>query len=258
MARKLLFITNDGGENNHLGGIQYDKRDYLDFFHLPEGGYWQNEDIQIYDNSATLQQIRSQLISVEADYYDYIVIVFSGHGCANRFGETYFELSQGHEASLSDFMNLRNITGSTRYLMIADSCRTIPRFQQGGRIEVHRRLFTESRDNDVYKERCRQLYDEAFNQLPARTFCIGYATSLGQDAIDLGNRGGLYSQSLLQATKNEIARVKRLHQDDMVILFREVHQVAVNNVSLDTHGQQIPDYESSNGAEPPFAIVPLM
>ena len=258
MARKLLFIANDGGENNHLDGIQYDKSDYLDFFHLPEGGYWQDEEIQIYDNSANIQQIRSQLIGVGADYYDYIVIVFSGHGCANRFGETYFELSQGHEASLGDFKDLKNITGTTRYMMIADSCRTIPRFQQGGRIEVHRRLFTESRDNDAYKVRCRQLYDESFTQLPARTFCIGYATSLGHDAIDLGDRGGLYSQALLQATKNEIERVKSVHQDDCVISFREVHQIAVNNVSADTHRQQVPDYECSNGAEPPFAVVPLM
>lgn len=258
MARKLLFIANDGGEENHLDGIQYDKRDYLDFFHLPEGGYWHDEEIQIYDNSANLQQIRSQLIGVGTDYFDYIVIVFSGHGCANRFGETFFELSQGHEASLGDFKGLRNITGTTRYLVIADSCRTIPRFQQGGRLEDHRRLFAESRDNDVYKERCRQLYDEAFIQLPARTFCIGYATSLGHGAIDLGDRGGLYSQALLQATKNEIGRVKTEHQGDSVISFREVHQVAVNNVSALTQGQQIPDYECSNGTEPPFAVVPLM
>lgn len=257
MARKLLFIANDGGTANHLGGVQYDKRNYLDFFHLPEGGNWQNEEIKIYDNTATLQQIRSLLITMGANYFDYIVIVFSGHGCTNREGETYFELSHGHIVSLSDFKALRNITVTTRYLMIADSCRSIPRYQQGGRLEVHRRLFTESRDNNEYKERCKQLYDEAFAQQPASCFCIGYATSFGQDAIDISNRGGLYSQALLLSTKNEIERAKRDQQGDCIISFREVNQLAKDSVPLQSNGQQVPDYDFTYGAEPPFCVIPL-
>ena len=39
MSRRLITILNDGGRANYLPGVEHDARNYLDFFHLPEGGY---------------------------------------------------------------------------------------------------------------------------------------------------------------------------------------------------------------------------
>ena len=154
MKRHLFLIINNGGETNPLPNVARDKTNYLDFFQSPEGGYWNydrdknDKDITVYENDFTLnilsENIRFQK-NIQAPY-DYIVIVFCGHGFSEN-GEKWIEAKptdkKGDHISLSQ---IKEVCRRIRTLFIADSCLSIP----------ERQVFTKSiqfnrADLDVFK-----------------------------------------------------------------------------------------------------------
>lgn len=64
---------------------------------------------------------------------DYAMIVFSGHGYAERDGEPMFELSENEVISLS---GICSFLPAQKMLMIADSCQGIIKLNEGGRLQV--------------------------------------------------------------------------------------------------------------------------
>ncbi len=253
--RRLIIITNSGGEENFLPGIALDKQNYLDFFHLPEGGLWECNEIQCYNDNCSREVLSSYILSCRlTQTLDYVVLVFCGHGYTHEVYGQMFELSPDNEISLREIMQMM---AYTRCLMIADSCRTIVRMEDGGQI-FRDRLFTESREDERYKARCHDIYDERFKLMSRGSFCIGNAASFNQAANE-NNRGGLYSQVLLKTAK-DIINQKRLEQRtpyyNSVSSFSYVHSLASEAVSRETFGRQLPTYHAPRCNQPPFVVVP--
>ena len=253
------MILNDGGRANYLPGVEHDAHNYLDFFHLPEGGLWEDNEIRIYHNDCTLTMLSAYILQErqrEIEQHrelDYVVIVFCGHGYANAQGMTYFELSPGSEASL---FQMKQAVRETRCLMIADSCRVVA-LAEGGRI-LDTRMFSCDTSDDNYWSECFRLYDAAFRLLAKGHFTIGMAASLGQSAEE-NDKGGYYTQELLSTAKTLI-KAKRVSRRtdtnyDPVTKFPLIHALTRDKFIKHCKNCQTPDIQAPKGLQAPFVVV---
>ena len=253
MSRKLIMILNDGGRGNYLPGVETDARNYLDFFHLPEGGSWGDDEIHIYRNNCTFVMLNSYILQQRHEGLQYVVIVFCGHGYADDHDMTFFELSPGHEASLRQ---MKDIVRETRCLMIADSCR-VTVLAEGGRIPDER-MFSEDIFGNDYRRECFRLYDESFRGLNRGHFTIGMAASIGQSAGENEN-GGYYSKALLTKARNLITAKKATRQYvqnyEPIAKFPLVHALVRDSFTNNAHIAQIPDIQAPQGQQAPFVVV---
>lgn len=254
--RRLIIITNNGGEGNFLPGVAIDKQNYLDFFRQPESGWWQDEEIQCYDNTCSEVVLRSYIFDLRMTLrLDYVVLVFCGHGYTNNQGQQMFELSPGNEISIQ---LIEQLMSYTRCLMIADSCRTIVRMEDGGRIPGDK-MFTESCEDVGYKEQCRRIYHNKFMQMAKGAFCIGRATSLNQSAREDAQNGGVYSYALLRTARDMIAcrrKMIRKPNYDPVVSFSYIHSLARETIRQMTNSCQCPECNTIRGSQPPFVVIP--
>ncbi len=265
MKRHLFLIINNGGETNPLPNVARDKTNYLDFFQSPEGGYWNydrdknDKDITVYENDFTLnilsENIRFQK-NIQAPY-DYIVIVFCGHGFSEN-GEKWIEAKptdkKGDHISLSQ---IKEVCHGIRTLFIADSCLSIP----------ERQVFTESiQFNSItdhfnekeYGNSCKRIYNESIMSVSKNNFTAAFAVSLGEEAAD-NERGGYYSQTLLQTAKNCIKELREQtsNLNYHILSFPLIHSAAAKEVIKLTNGKQHPSIEMTREKEQlPFIIVP--
>ena len=225
---------------------------------MPEGGLWEEGEIQLYNNCCTADMLRSYLLTCSnlgRVQLDYVVLVFCGHGYTNQHGSQIFELSPGSEASLRD---IRRIMINTRCLMIADSCRTIVRLEEGGIITQQQRMFTESQEREDYKEACRRIYDEKFKLMLRGTMCLGRAASMNQAANENRSIGGYYSYALMESAREVIALKKsqpRTPSYCPVSSFPFIHSLASQKVVERTRGSQKPECDTPRSFQPPFIVV---
>lgn len=253
------MILNDGGRANYLPGVEHDARNYLDFFHLPEGGLWQDDEIQTYHNNCTINLLTAYILQERQRELElhrelvYVVVVFCGHGYANAQGMTFFELSPGNEASL---FQMKQAVKETRCLMIADSCRVIV-LAEGGRIQ-DTRVFSCDTSDDNYRSECYRLYDAAFRRLNKGYFTIGMAASIGQSAGE-DDKGGYYTQELLTIAKTliKIKRVSRRTDTNYepVAKFSLVHALTRDKFIKQGKNGQTPDIQAPQGLQAPFVVV---
>lgn len=123
MKRCLIIIGNQGtpSKGNYLPGVSRDVNNYLSFFKSDNGGAWEDDEIipKVYD--WTSWGLYVNILQRRLNGLDYAIIVFTGHGYALKNGETYFELSEGHDVSLS---TIKSWFPTQKVLMIADSCQS--------------------------------------------------------------------------------------------------------------------------------------
>lgn len=247
------MILNDGGRGNYLPGVETDARNYLEFFHLPEGGLWRDDEIHTFRNNCTSMILNSYILQQRHERLQYVVIVFCGHGYADR-NMTFFELSPGHDASLQQ---MREMVRETRCLMIADSCR-VTVLAEGGRIPAVR-MFSEDNSEEAYRNECFRLYDESFRGLFRGHFTIGMAASIGQSAGEDEN-GGYYSKMLLTKARDMITTKKVSRHNtqnyEPIAKFPLVHSLVRDSFARYTQITQIPDIQAPRGLQAPFVVVP--
>lgn len=180
---------------------------------------------------------------------DYALIVFAGHGYAERNGEVYFELSSNQEVSLSD---IKSWLPCQKMLMIADSC-------QGYLDEPFLRTLTESirtfsAGGRMMNSRVanRDRYNKRIDRMARSSKAFVSAVSPGEYAQDTSN-GGLYSRTLMDLAENLIERLDGTGQDCMINV---LHGMASEEVAKKSGGRQHPRLNFDGGSEyPPFLIL---
>lgn len=261
MNRRLIIISNDGGHEDFLPGVQHDRFGYLRFFRSCYGGAWGTNEILCPEiNGMTRNDLLSYIDDVEREgHVDYWLIVFCGHGGADENGMTYFQLSPNDNTILVN--EIEQKVANSRLLLIADSCRSLSMFESGGRIP-NNVPFPDAMDTP-YRIRCRLMYNEKIASTPFNQHTIGYAARLGQYASELDNGcGGQYSQALLECAKKQINTTIR-HRDEPESMFNGVfasfsyvHSCAQNLVNIRTKGRQLPQIEMPRTRQLPFWVVP--
>lgn len=259
MNRRLLIMTNDGGTADFLAGVATDMDNYLHFFQSDEGGAWEDEEIYVPQTSKLTVRTFASYVQRQTCHIDYWLIVFCGHGGLDNKGRTFFVLSEKENLYEQDLFALM---GNSRCLLIADSCRTIPIYEQGGRI-ARQQMFSSTVRQSGYRERCRALYNSQIMRIPEGIHSKAYAASLFQASEDLGKaKGGCYSYNLLLAAKNNIRAIKiaRIshpeNNADKILSMGWIHMQAKEQVERGTWGKQSPVYSTSRTAQPPFCVVP--
>lgn len=261
MNRQLLIITNDGGKEDFLPGVEHDKERFEDFFRSCYGGAWEDNEIFC---PLTNSMNRKTLLEVfqmteERSHVDYWVIVFCGHGGADEQGRTFLQLAPNDKPIYID--EIENALANSRLLLIADSCRSLPIMESGGTIP-RTIMFSDYLDMNSYRVRCQTMYNNKITSTPPNLHTIGYAAQLGQYANELDNgSGGLYSQALLDCAKKQID-IEVNHRDDVdyvfngeIASFSFVHDCAKNKVNYRTNGKQIPQISTPRTAQLPFWVV---
>ena len=241
MNRKL-FIIIDHGTDPVLKGVDRDKTNYLTFFKSNYGGAWEDNEKEVFEDNFSLSKITVEKLKAlrKQTTLDYILIVFCGHGGETPDGVLYYEFKPNN---INTLYELRHAVKGIRCLFIADSCRGIERFADGGRIGMFSAVI-EAVVNDYERQVCKDLYNNAIMQVPQGTFTAGFAASSGQYAKE-GQLGGYYSSALLKTADSEIQRLDRIehrYPDNEIVSFTSVHQIATDIVSAKTSGDQIPDY----------------
>lgn len=236
MNRRLLLIMSSGGAGSILQGVSQDKMNYLRFFKLPEGGFWQDNEITVFDQGDfSLANIR--LLKEEANRsnqsIDYFLIVYGGHGFTSPNGTIYFEVATDRSISIDEILQE---VGNTRCLFIADSCRTVAQLHEGGRL-TQQRLFSETPPEARYfGELCRDYYNELIVKVPLN-HTIVFADAYNESASDTP-RGGLYSFELLSAARS--------FKDEMYAILNETGKVSEFLTIIECHNRAAIEVEKKS------------
>lgn len=259
MKRRLLIITNDGGREDYLAGVNVDKGNYIRFFRSPEGGSWEGDEMLVpQTDSFTTNSFREYIrILNNNEHIDYWLIVFCGHGGIYNNHETFFDF---YNNDLIGEFEIRELLSDSRCLLIADSCRVLPVMESGGQME--QRLFSSRIKDNRYKNQSKAIYNQKIMEIPRGSFFRGYAASLYQGAQEIPfGLGGRYSYNLLLSAQREIQILKLLHLKkrnmvEQVLSFSYIHAKTRDRVRSETGGQQIPVYYTARINQPPFCVVP--
>jgi hypothetical protein len=195
MNRKALIIgvPGDGVHNVRLGGVEVDLANYRQFLISPLGGAWKDSEIQILQNP-TSGQLEQKLKELRT--FDYALVTFSGHGGYNiNTKSTHLELGPG---IMFDSRLLK--IGAPKQTVILDCCRERyePPLLAKASITLES-LASVTRDLDP--ERCRKEFDSHLRKCIPATIVL-HACSIDEGADDKGERGGLYSLSLIEAAED--------------------------------------------------------
>ena len=253
MKRRLFLIINDGGIRNYLPNVKTDKENYLRFFHSPEGGAWEENEIEISENNFDFSRFENHIHFQEysGDPYDFLLIVFCGHGFSQD-GERYIEIRP--DETFVSLTQIKTVCSQTRTLFISDSClATLGNLNEVRGINGVHRFST-----DEYRQICQLIYNTGIMLTPNNTFTAGFAVSIGEKAGENEN-GGIYSQTLLEEAREVIEELKTnpVYANDNYASFSFVHYRTAQKVVRITNGDQHPSIELKRSRYLlPFVVVP--
>ena len=184
MRKKILMV----GNTDNLRGVPVDMSSFYSFFTSPTGGNWCDEEIEILMNPTQRCLFRT-IVSIENADYDYLIVVFSGHGEEADDGTMLTINGQGETITLDDLTNL-----SQRQLLIIDCCRSRMLFPVDfAFVDEGATMLSMSRDP------IRRAYEERiWDSMPQEV--ILYACDDGEKSFDSSD-GGVYSHYLLNAAQ---------------------------------------------------------
>jgi hypothetical protein len=190
MNRHAVIISNPGesGQENYCAGVLRDVQNYRSFLLSPVGGSWREPEISSMGRPSAAD-VRSEARTWRT--YDYVLAVFSGHGCTKQ-GSTWIELREGYEIDSNDLR-----LSTTKQTIILDCCR---RPVEPARMRALDEKVAKKAAPTLHAADCRKYYDERIEECPTE-LVVMYACSVGELAGDDSQRGGTYSYSLLQASR---------------------------------------------------------
>lgn len=192
MRRKAFIISNPGeqGAENYCQGVLRDIEHYQSFLRSAIGGFWQPSEIEAISRPS-VADLRSKMAVLSA--VNYALVVFTGHGWySSSLDSTVLELRKGQEI---DSAELRSAMKET---LILDCCREI----YPGRPEARAldEMVTKAAPR-LDPEECRRYYNKQIEECRNEVLVL-HSCSPGETSGDDDQRGGVYSYSLLQASKD--------------------------------------------------------
>lgn len=226
MKRKALIIGNTRGET----GVSEDVRHYREFLRGESGGAWEMDEIDV-KLDLTKAKFQQLIDTYKAAHYDYFVFIFAGHGGFSRLNnDTVLELSVQYgiaqDVHETDFQNI-----APKQLDILDCCRSY--YNEGLLKEatITNRTVRASFSQDPSREHARAVYDALVDRSCPGTITL-YACSVGQSAKGEADKGGAFSNALLN--------FDGFTPDISLYTVEEAFHSARDEVVRNTFGQQVP------------------
>lgn len=198
MKRQALLIGNSDG----LSGVKSDIQKFDKFLKSDFGGKWNDEEIIIKMNPSK-SCLTNTIDSMKLSNYDFVFIVFSGHGefekntilTINEKGDTISEL------------DLYKI--AKRQISIFDCCRVISKINDS--------LFANSKRAFFFGSNIRKRYETRIMQSIEQDIHL-YACAKNESALDTDEDVLSYTQNLLEASvdyslNEEFKLVEKAHSN---------------------------------------------
>lgn len=242
-TRGAVLIGCPDKGSGFLPGVSADLGGWRSFLTSDLGGAWRDSEIKTLTHpewEVAEQQLR------EFGSHDFTLVVFSGHGQYDPYQQA--TMLEFPDASV-DIRALR--TGSSRQVIITDSCRTIvgaefgeERFKVGSLVPA---------PDARYRASCRQLYDKAFLVAEVGTTFV-FAASIGEGA-DETEGGGEFTRYLLGSASNWAARFKRGGKATFALSMGEAFQDAARRMERDRLPQHPQLYAGRRRRNFPIAVI---
>lgn len=182
MNRKALLI----GNSNGLQGVKKDISKWKLFLTSDFGGRWFPGEIEVMMNPRKTELL-SKVNSIKG-LYDFVIVVFSGHGAYSRSNNTILEIN-GEEETICE-NDLKYL--ACRQISVFDCCRGIISIQ-----DINESIKAFNMKNQ--RSTCiREDYEKRIMQSIPQQISL-YACSIGESAYD-SNDGGYYTKNLLSST----------------------------------------------------------
>ena len=227
MKRIALIIGNSGDKKNpdeYLEGVEKDINNYKKFLLSSIGGLWYENEILASLNE-TKEQIQKKIITLKENKYDFVFILFSGHG-------SYSSFKQCRKLYIfDDFIyeeQLRNL--SSRQIIILDTCAKI---EEDFVISTESGLLSENYNLIKGHVNFRENYDKAILSMPEQEVIL-YSSSIDEYSSDDTELGGYFAYNLLVSAKQNTKNV---------LSCKEAYSYAKDIVQKKTHNKQNPQGE---------------
>ncbi len=227
MKRIALIIGNSGDKKNpdeYLEGVEKDINNYKKFLLSSIGGLWYENEILASLNE-TKEQIQKKIITLKENKYDFVFILFSGHG-------SYSSFKQCRKLYIfDDFIyeeQLRNL--SSRQIIILDTCAKI---EEDFVISTESGLLSENYNLIKGHVNFRENYEKAILSMPEQEVIL-YSSSIDEYSRDDTELGGYFAYNLLVSAKQNTKNV---------LSCKEAYSYAKDIVQKKTHNKQNPQGE---------------
>jgi hypothetical protein len=180
----IIIATPNCPKHSKLPGATEDANTWQSFLRSPEGGAWEEKEIEIYSDPSKilLDMVLSNRKSLSLDY---ALLAFSGHGSyyksTNNFTETRMLISD------TDYLTENTFTiKARRELVIMDACR-----EYGGELLVEnmanmaRAMEASAAIEDRFR-RAREEFDKALSATPEGRSLV-FSCDLNQTAHDISS-----------------------------------------------------------------------
>lgn len=184
MKRKAILI----GNSNGLSGVKIDLEKFSHFLMSDIGGAWYSNEIETLMNPSKIV-LELKLITARIKNYDYVIVLFSGHGGQHR--EVVLEINgAGETINESDLSGLAN-----RQLNIYDCCRVVDKRNMA--LDESTKKFAMESASSTSKEYIRLKYDQRIMEAIYQQSSL-YACAVDECAYDTP-KGAIYLNHLIDA-----------------------------------------------------------
>lgn len=204
-------------------GATKDVELYTNFFLSLNGGAWDSSEILGPLVSPSSSELMSTLIALQAEKLDYLVVIFSGHGCLHKNMENTWLCLRGETLDASTCILDSQLLGiAKKQLTILDCCRardTEPELL----VECAKSASATPSWGQMMKIRLQ--YDALIKQVPEGG-CVAYACARTQEAMGEESVGGDFSSLMSNPSYLATQQYRRLHNSVSVgDAFEMVHGI---------------------------------
>lgn len=186
MKKRVLMIANNTGAIGAMKDVEL----YTNFFLSLDGGAWDPSEILEPLVSPSSSELMSTLIALQAEKLDYLVVIFSGHGCLHNNMENTWLCLRGETLDTDTCILDSHLLGfAKKQLTILDCCRYR---------EVEPQLLVEcSKSASATPSwgqtmKIRLKYNAQIAKVPDGN-CVVYACARTQEAMGEESMGGEFS-----------------------------------------------------------------
>lgn len=237
MKRFAIIIGCAGLGRQYRPGIEKDVDNFVGYLKSNKGGAWYDREIMPLKN-----ENKSTILSAienAKNKYDYVLVMFSGHGNYSTVMERRRLYTNEEE-----YFYETDIQGvASKQLTVIDSCACIEREVNESQVKVFAALMDSLGSEKDY----RGIFDKWVESCPEQSLEL-YSCEKGEESSDTGN-GGLYAYNLILSAKNTSSELNCLQA-------HEIAKPKVVETARRKGNQQNPTYSSSckHGNVLPFSV----
>lgn len=186
MKKRVLMIANNAGSIGALKDVEL----YTNFFLSLDGGAWEPSEILEPLVSPSASELMARLITLHAEKLDYLVVIFSGHGCLHKNMKDTCLCLRGETLDADTCILDRNLLGfAKKQLTILDCCRY---WETEPELLVECAKSASVTPSWGQKMKIRLRYNSQIENVPDGN-CVVYACARTQEAMGEEAMGGEFS-----------------------------------------------------------------